>query len=160
MIFLYLFVVVFFWRLLTYIFRLINCKKLYRKWQSQTDPTENQIETEAIAIFKECHCPYVSIDFHRNNPDKIKTSFNISIGYYKYGIKQNFYPNFWIYAIFKKPFLELAEASGKMIIEKFFQLILYAFCWLGGTIDFASVLSEEALNTLEIVHRLIDLIFK
>ncbi len=160
MLFLYFFGVVFFWRLITYTFRLIYCKKLYGKWQSLSDPTENQIETVTTKIFKECKCPYVSVDFHRNNPDKIKTSFNISIGYYRSKIDENFYPNFWVYSIFKKPFVELARSGGKEILEKLFKLFMHSFCWLGGTIDFVSIFRAELLNSAEIVSRLIDLILK
>ncbi len=158
---LYLFIFVFVWRLLTYIFRILRCNWAYNMYLENNDKnTISRLKPILEDIFTECNCKFVDISILMSNKERMIDCFETSIGCYLSKIVMNFYPNYWLKKIFKDPFLELAKASGKKVIEKLLWLILHAFCWLVGTIDFASVLSEEVLNTLEIIKRLISIIFK
>lgn len=160
---LYFFILAFVWRLLTYIFRILRCNWAYDMYLENKDKnTISRLKPILEDIFTECDCKFVDISSIMSDKKKTIDCFETSIGCYLVRISMNFYPNYWLKKIFKDTmdYIFNRLVKDKKIIKAivlFFATIVF---WFGGAIDFASVFSEELLNTLEIIKRIIDIISK
>ncbi len=163
MLFFWFFIIAFVLRLLTYIFRILRCNWAYDMYLENHEKNNiSRLKPILENIFTECNCKFVDISSIISDKKKMIDYFETSIGYYLVRISMNFYPNYWLKKIFKDPMDHIFNrlVKDKKIIKAIVLFFATIVCWLGGTIDFASVFSAEVLNTLEIVHRLIDLILK
>lgn len=163
MLFLFFFIIAFVLRLLTYIFRILRCNWAYDMYLENNDKNNiSRLKSILEDIFTECNCKFFDISSVMSNKKQTIDFFEASIGYYLERISMNFYPNYWLKKIFKDPMDHIFNrlVRDKKIIKAIALFFVTIVFWFGGTIDLASVFSAEVLNTLEIVNRLIDIIFK
>ena len=158
--------ILFVYRLSLYIYRLFRCarlKMIYTDWLDEKHHVMTRFEQEIRTLFgcAKLHGLTFSLDRSHNAIVETATSFEKAIGCFKYEIKRNFFPNYWIKKIALAP-IEFLDYIGVRNIPatKAIKVILQIFYWAIGTWDIAAFFDASIPSPLNKLLELLALIIE
>ncbi len=161
MLLLWIFLVLFALRLLTYAYRVYRCSRLkgiYIDWISGKTPLILRYEREIFTLFKSANVHDTYLSLENSNAKNVISMFERAIGSFQYELKRNFFPNFWIKTLALVPvriadFIKIKNIS----IAKSFKLIVVVIYWALGVWDIAAIFNDSLSAPLDEIIKLITL---
>ena len=162
MLLLWIFLLFFVLRLLTYAYRVYRCSRLkgiYIDWISGKIPSILRYEREIFTLFKAANVHDTYLSLENSNAKNVISMFERAIGSFQYELKINFFPNFWIKTLVLVPvkiadFIKIKNIS----IAKAFKFIVVVIYWAVGIWDITAIFNESLSAPLDEVFKLITLL--
>ena len=161
------FIIIFVYRFFLYMYRFLRCKRLqaiYIDWLMERNVPIFRYQKEITTLFNQARVAGVFFSTERHNMKEVATSFEKVLGCFKYEIKRNFFPNYWIKKILFAP-IELIDYIDirNVPIAKTFKAVSTLLYWFLAAWDVTSVfnvsISSPLYKIFELVSLLVEKVF-